>query len=85
MLFSGECGGESNQGWFGFVSINNENPINKVKNEKWVTKRLQETSMLSTLVGYKYQQSRYYLSLMNLWGGDDLDGGAKASLSELLF
>lgn len=85
-LLTGECGRESDQlGWFGFVSATNDNPINKKQPAEWVSKRLKETSALTTLAGFNFGRAKTYLSFINLWGGDDKDNGEKASLSSSFF
>ncbi|MCB9027016.1 MAG: hypothetical protein H6625_11900 [Bdellovibrionaceae bacterium] len=84
-LVSGECGSESSQGWFGFISFSHENHIDKPHTERWVTKRFLDTSTATSLVGFKNLRSQFYISLMGLWGGDDLDSGEKASLTDSFF
>ena len=84
-LLSAECGRQSAQGWYGFVSVANENPLSRARPSAMVTKRLQDTHTLASTLGYQASRHRTHFSLMNLWGGDAFDSGDKASLNSSFF
>jgi hypothetical protein len=84
-LLSLECGWESREGLYGFVSAGQDSPLQSARPSQWVTKRLDDSQILSGLVGYRWSNKEVYLTSWRLTGGESLDSGDRASSESSFF
>jgi hypothetical protein len=80
-----ECGWESDRGWYGFVSAAQDKPLQSTRPSHLVSKRLDDSQVISSLIGYKWSNKEIYFTNWRLTGGESLDSGERASAETSFF